>query len=343
MSKTPDIIDMEFLTPGSVWRNSKQKQSRFLFATNMHLPDRLQEDYPPMAVYADADNNILSVPLEDFLAKREFFIVDGELETRLNNLLNTDESDEEFHLDGDDGDTLLIEDGDDSELISGDVVDDSNPLFGLSMDEEIVPSGSEAAYQVTYSAEGTGLPEVISPRALSTATEGYSQEPMIQEQKIKHTLFVRAGEGINQDTLRRSFSPDQAEINAIYTFRVMTDEGTVDVDWDTFVGVYPMIRGTKTLYQLIFTTYMPMHYEVPAAPVPEVAAPAPTQATEVVVALGTASVTSSTVVAALNPVPAPVAPTPTVQVAAAPTPVAQAQIPATIAVVPAPAVTVAPA
>jgi hypothetical protein len=327
---------MEMMTAGSIWINKKGKQSRFLFATNRNLPEHIQEVYPPMAVYADENNNILSVPIVDFLSKRKFHHVEPELEQRLDTLLTEVQEDDvasQFSLDEDDSDTLLISDDDDEPAVGG--TDESNvegtedieSVFGNVEDaDEALPG-----LRVTYSAEGTGLPEVIETSLLSRHTEGYSQEPMIQEQKLKHTLFVRAGFGITQDTLRRSFSPSQAEINAVYTFKVMTDEGVVDVDWDTFVGVYPMTRGNQTLYQLIFTTFMQTHYELPDAIEDVQIIESEAVVTEQVVALATPTVAPQTIVAAQQT--APVAPA----VAVAPA----VQVAPTVAV--APAVQVAPA
>lgn len=301
MSNVPDIIDIEMMTPGSVWINKKGKRSRFLHATNRHLPDHLQEIYPPMAIYADEDNNILSVPVEDFLSKRKFYNVDPDLEARVNNVLpDADDEATQFSFDEDDGDSLLISDDDgDESNVQGTIdeeIADSN-LAGASIFDSDEPEAGSEEYQVTYSAEGTGLPEVIAPSILSRHTEGYSQEPMMSEGKIKHTLFVRAGFGITMDTLRSSFHPDNAEINAVYTFKANTDEGIIDVDWDTFVGVFPMTRGQQTLYQLIFTTFAPMHYEVPNTEVAKVADPVNVPEVDTVLVMATPTVTAQTLVA----------------------------------------------
>lgn len=329
MSKVPDIVDMELLTAGSVWTSESGKQSRVLHVTNQHFPEKIKRVYPVQVIYADEADRVNSVPLEDFLAKREFYNVDPGLESRLENLLAISEIDEQedFEL-GDEENLLVLEE------------EEVNPFTGepTTTVQAVETVTDTTAYAVEFSSEGTGLPEVITPHDLARATQGYVQTPLIDKNQTQHTLLVSTDAGINADTLNRSFNPGQAEVNAIYTFKVYTDDGVIDVDWDTFVGVFPMTRGQETFYQLMFLTNTPMHEEAPKSAEMFAAPPAAQQEQEAVVASQQVNpqVVAAVVSEVTPPVQAPVvAQSPAVQTQA---PVAQVQPQVTVS----PAVTVSP-
>lgn len=306
MSKVPDIVDMELLTPGSVWTSESGKQSRVLHVTNQHFTDKIKRVYPVQVIYADEIDRVNSVPLEDFLAKREFYNVDPGLESRLGELLAISEMNEteDFEL-GDEENLLVLED----EEINPFTDEPTAPTHPNGYPKTVAETVTDTtAYTVEFSSEGTGLLEVIAPNDLARAVQGYVQTPLIATNQIQHTLLVASDVGINADTLNRSFNPSQAEINAIYTFKVYTDEGVIDVNWDTFVGVFPMTRGQDTFYQLMFLTNQPMHEETPA-PADMFSSPAPAIQEQVAVVASTqvAPQTVAAVVAEVTPpVQAPV-------------------------------------
>jgi hypothetical protein len=249
--KKPDIADLEMMTPGSIWTRDNGKQRRFLFVANESLPTTYHKEYPPVVVYADENDNIMAVSIEAFLAKCKFFNVDPELETRLQNLLQLPKE-ETFDLGGggeDDGDDLLVADDDAPDEMKETILSDDDSPFATGLQED-----TGTGNMIDFYSEATGLPVVISAHALSAAIEGYVQAPLVSEKKIQHTLLFRPAFGITMDSLTASFTPANIETNVVYAFRVNSKDGTLDIDWDTFLGVYPMVRGGQTFYQVIFTT-----------------------------------------------------------------------------------------
>lgn len=251
--KTPDIADLEMMTPGSVWTRDNGKQRRFLFVANESLPTSYHKEYPPVVIYADENDNIMAVSIEAFLAKCKFFNVDPELETRLQNLLQLPKE-ETFDLGGDsddDGDDLLVADGDaPDEMKQSLFAEDGESQFATGLQDEDLGTGN----MIDFYSEAMGLPVIITAQALSAAVEGYVQAPLVSEKKIQHTLLFRPTFGITTESLTASFTPANIEANVVYAFRVNSKDGTLDIDWDTFLGVYPMVRGSQTFYQVIFTT-----------------------------------------------------------------------------------------
>jgi len=244
-SKQIDIATLEMLTPGSTWRRANGKEVRYLFTVNENLPAKMADEYPPLVVYADGDDNILAVPLETFLNKRDFFNVDPFLEKRLGDLLTiTESSDEVFDLDGDDN--LLVEDDDAPSASAGD-----ESVDGTEQAKEFREVNTSVTFMRFNNAT---LPIIVEPEQLSEAVEGYAQAPLIDLGLIQHTLIFRAMPGISKDTLFASFSPVKTEENAIFIFNVVTEDGVLTIDWDAFVNIYPLVRGNQTYYQAVFTS-----------------------------------------------------------------------------------------
>lgn len=264
-SREPDIMDLEMLTPGSVWVRENGKQSRYLFTTNMNLPTRMLETYPQMVVYADEDDNILSVPVEDFIGKRTFYNVDPGLESRLGNLLafNTEDVSETFDLDSDD--SLLIEDSASTE-VSPESPD--YPQQVMAAVEETLVDQQYNMFPVSYFSGATGLPAVIAPEVLAELTESYQQQPLLIENKLLHILYIRVDKsrGITHDNLYACFSPTRVEQNAVYTFKVQTPDGVLDIDWDALIGIYPYVFQNISMFQVIFSTGVELTYEVADEP-----------------------------------------------------------------------------
>lgn len=256
--RVPDIMDLELLTPGSVWVRKNGKESRFLFLTNAKLPEKFQAEHPQMAVYADEDDNVFSVPVMDFIAKRTFFNCEPGLETRLLNLLAFSAADDDtgFDLlnDSDNDENLLINDSEDDARTDGSegIVESSENVSGqtnFATDEGLVN-----AFPVEFFGAETGLPEIISPQRLCELTECYQQTVSLVDHKYLHTLFIRAANGITKETLYASFSPTHVEQNAVYSFKVRTNEGVLDIDWDGLVGIYPYVYQHISMYQVVFYT-----------------------------------------------------------------------------------------
>ncbi len=262
-----NIMDLDLLTPGSVWIRENGKEARFLFIANDGLPAKQQEMYPRVAVYADEQNHIFSVPVDHFIGKRSFYNVSPSLEIRLENLLAYS-GDEEFNL-NDDEDELFISDNEPEETVdsesneasesTGFEVHAASAPHGEVSPVEVTPIKIDASklvnpFPVTYSSGSTGLPEIISSQRLTELTESYQQQPLLSEGKILHTLYIRAASDVNQERLYASFSPTHIDKNAVFTFSVNTAEGRLDIDWDALVGIYPYVFREESMYQVMFTT-----------------------------------------------------------------------------------------
>lgn len=296
MSKIENDI-LEDLTPGSVWRRENGKNSRVLFVTNQHFPEKILRTYPQQVVYADEDNNIISTPVEDFIAKREFYNVDPDLEQRALALLGM--QDEDFEL-GED--SLQVEDDDETEdeavrAVVSDAVEDVDTEANIA--EQIVyndqPRVAAEPEQVeppiTYQYRGTSaaLAEGIDRELLARLTRGYAQAPTEGGRKVLNTLFVDAAPGVDQFSLTDAFTGDAAT----YNFTVETASGSIEVDWDEFVGVYPMVAQGQTSYQVMFYTYpLEEAVDLPADALTEV---------EQVAVVATADVSQEAVAAAAQP------------------------------------------
>jgi hypothetical protein len=254
------IMDLEMLTQGSVWVRKNGKQSRVLFVTNTSLPQEKQTEYPPTVVYADENDNVYSVTLPQFLAKRTFFNIEPALEDRLVNLLAYSPDDsgvEDFSLDDDD--SLLISEPIEAETQDTESVSDTQvtaePTQVNAANEPAEPEYAEPinVFPVSYHSDSSGLPEALSPQLLAELTECYQQQPIVSEGRLFHTLYIRADSRITREKLLACFSPSSG--NAIFTFSVdMGIEGTETVDWDTLIGIYPYAFQHIRMYQVVFAT-----------------------------------------------------------------------------------------
>lgn len=269
----PDVMDLELMTPGSVWVRKNGKESRYLFTTNTNLPVEHQRANPQMVVYADENDNIYSVPVAAFLEKRTFFNVDPTLESRLENLLafsGTGSEGVDLDLLSDSDDTLTLDEGDDEIT---DVASAGDVATPVAVDpESLAPPVSP--FFCAYDAGGTGLPEVITRQRLSEMTESYQQAPLLAEGKLLHTLFISAAPDITRDTLYACFSPMHIDHNAVYTYKVTTPEGEIDVDWDELVGIYPYVFQNQLMHQVVFSTNVERKYETVEIDVPVTTQPA---------------------------------------------------------------------
>lgn len=253
MSKIDSEI-LEDLTPGSVWRRENGKLSRVLFVTNQHFPEKILRTYPQQVVYVDEEDNVISTPVEDFVAKREFYNVDPDLEQRLIALLGDDE--ENFDL-GIGDDTLQVED--DEEETVGNAADDSveniaeQTVYTNARPAPTPTAQARVEPPITYQYRGTSAAkaEGIDRDFLASLTRGYAQAPTEGGHKVLNTLFIDAAPGVDQFSLTDVFTGD----NATYNFTVDTASGSIQVDWDEFVGVYPMVAHGQTSYQVLFYTY----------------------------------------------------------------------------------------
>ncbi len=270
-----NIIDIDLLTPGSVWHRPDGHSSRVLHITNKALPKKMKEKFPEQVVFLDEDDNILSQDVEMFLAKRKFYNVDPDLESRLDDLTATGtfsgHGKDEDTLDLNDDDLLVVDDtndqGQDGDFEPVDEEDaDQQALDALTIKQE---KGAEAA-EVDFGADETNvdlgrpiakfiaqnpeLPAVIDAEELAQAVSSYQQTPNMYDMSTQHVLFIRAEPGVNMKSLYAAFSPKHAQINQVFTFEVEQENEVIAIDWDMFVGIYPAIFYGSSMYQVIFQT-----------------------------------------------------------------------------------------
>jgi hypothetical protein len=249
-----NIADLDFLTPGSIFVREDGREARFLFLTNMALPEKVRKQYPAQVVYADENNNVLSCDIDRFLNKRKFHMVDPELEARLMNLLAISNSDSEDALDlSSDDDALVIEDGEDL----GD--DDGTQSDGQELQKDDYGSDStDNAGPIVKLIPSSDLPSVLDAEYLAQAVSSYQQSPGTSPRSVQHSLFIRSEKGITRDALIAAFSPSSEQSGkSIFTFEVEIEGAPVHVNWNEFLGVYPCVFYGSHMYQVIFTTYAP--------------------------------------------------------------------------------------
>lgn len=258
--RVPDIMDLEYLTSGSNWLRDNGKVSRFLFLTNAHLPQKMQDIHPQMVVYADENDNVMSVPVMDFLARRKFHNIDPALEQRLDNLLAYDGADS-----SEDDTFSLLSDGEDGIEIEDDESIDDTVVADVDQTEEqraeiTANAMANNMFPVFYEAQNPEKPALIDLAFLATVTESYLQQPIHGTDRLCHTLFVREVENIvDSEKLSRCFDPSNAEDNAILSFTVDLGATNVAITGDTFVGAFPYVFQNQRMIQIMVTTGNVVH------------------------------------------------------------------------------------
>lgn len=258
MTHEVTAADLDLLTPGSVWVRPNGVASYFLFLTNDSIPEKHQERFPQMAVFADKDDNILSLPLEEFLSNRKFRHVEGDLEERLLNLLPIeDDSDDQRDLDdgddndGDDGDDDAADGDDDKFDIDG--ADDEQP--GTAIVAGLTRASKQPFISFHSSVTDAVLPQLIDATVLADAVIGYVQSPMLSSQRVQHTLTIAAVDGIHAEDLYNSFSPQRVAHNQVFNFTVQSAEGPLNIEWDEFAGVYTAVSDERgPFWTVVFYT-----------------------------------------------------------------------------------------
>jgi hypothetical protein len=294
---TINAADLDFLTPGSIFRREDGRESRFLMLTNTALPTKLQSKFPPQVVYADEVGNVFSCDIDRFLNVREFHIVDAELENRLNNLLalspegsGTDE--DSLDLDGDD-DALEVSDDDEDggleQSLTGMTGTDTSSGTEETGEGEFLTSEE---VPISFIPNSTELPVVLTAEQLRSAVTSYQQTPSTHDNSVQHALFIRADGNITAKSLIASFSPASEGTTTTYEFEVDLGDGPVTINWDKFIGVYPCVFYGSSMFQVIFSESVSVAVavvdEVLPASAPAAAAPVTAaSAAEVAIAVTT--------------------------------------------------------
>lgn len=262
-----NILNQEFLTPGSVWHRENGKESRVICVTNLTLPEKLQAKNPPQVVYLSENGDFLSTSIDNFLAKREFYNVDGDLESsvlELPNKMSAEDLDAAVDTllgETNSGDDLLvIADDDAGEQFDEKSSADSEDTFIQSAMASLSNLEGFTTGLIQYEAVSAVLPELISAETLQDLTINYDQSPNFAAPgTIVHSLTILQNETFSRDDLFNCFNQDRetAGLNTLFLFRV---QGEL-VDWDTLINVSTTIVNGMAAYKVAL---MSTQYEAEA-------------------------------------------------------------------------------
>lgn len=91
--------ELEFLIPGSVWMRRDGHTVVVLAVTNLEAGRSFRELYPPSVVYMNEKKAMLSMPIENFLAKRKYLENSNRIAATMESLLAFKEADFDTAID----------------------------------------------------------------------------------------------------------------------------------------------------------------------------------------------------------------------------------------------------
>jgi len=217
--------DHALLTPGSVWvreRKGKQFFAIVICTTNSHLPEEKKDEYPEQVVYMDQRGRYNGLPVEQFLRNRTYHDVHPAASYHMEHLLTLPES-EELQFEEDSGESQVEE---------------------SALEEE--ENANSIAF-VLYDAEST---PTIDQQVLSNSLASYQQLPIPDSSDLQHELIFQTSDQITRSSLRQAFSHQDGNH---YCAVVVGGEL---VEWDSFVGVFPMHTGGSEFAIAVFRTQL---------------------------------------------------------------------------------------
>ena len=244
------------LTPASVWVRKDGSLNTVLFISNETLSELAQLKFPPQVIYADGDSNIFTRSVGDFLKDRQFYNVNGELESRLDALFQLDEDsldEEDLLLADEDEDELQVED---PKGLTTDEEEDEEPpewdeseLVGL---DTVSSPSTPYVPPVTYT---TGVDQdLFDLDTLSLLTESYVQDPVISDSTLYHRLFIQAAAGLTKDILHSLFTVTKG-ITLVPTVTASAYfDAPMEIDWTKFLGIYVQVHETTTYFIVVLGT-----------------------------------------------------------------------------------------
>lgn len=106
--KTKKPLELDMLTEGSVWqRTSTGRFVTVIGVTNTHVKNPAR--HPSVVVFFDSMGRVLSENVPDFLNKRTFYNVDPAAETKITDLLQSSDSEEQESMDAFDAIVAKVE------------------------------------------------------------------------------------------------------------------------------------------------------------------------------------------------------------------------------------------
>ena len=236
--------DITFMTPGAVWINEAGKKSTLLFISNLELKPRVQERFPPQAVFLSEDGQVLTKPLDLFMEERTFFNVAPEVESMVDQLLayrdlsDMEEAGETDAEEVPEDDGLELEITDEAPDADDEVVDDGRE--GVDLTAVLEPS------LVSFTQEALPVHH-LAALTLNSAVVAYSQNPLLNEGLTDHIIEfdrkVLEGAGVTVEGLESLFDPDS--VSGVIPSFVVTDSFTVN--WSTYLGVFPKMSKKHSI------------------------------------------------------------------------------------------------
>ncbi len=223
------------LTPGSVWtreRKGRQIFSTVVCVTNTHLPDHIQEQYPPQVVYLDQKGRFNNITVERFLSNRSYYDTDPAVAMNVENIFGTDEESE----------TQFVEVSED-ELVAG--------MGEAAETEQETSAGDQQLVDevpVTFFVEDAETPPAISLDLLSQSLVAYQQRPVPEADTVQHELTFELSDQLTIEQLRGAFSGGG---NPVTSFII----GGQLIEWELFLGGYPMFTAGSAYAIAVFRTH----------------------------------------------------------------------------------------
>lgn len=254
MSENKIAEARSLLTPGSVWLSAKGKPSHVLFVTNESIPSNRANEFPPQVVFADEEGELFNVGIDRFLGNRTFFNVDGELESRIENLLvfNEDEEEDDDAPNPPEGYVDPAEEDEDDEEDEHELTAEEEDLDDV---EQEVKRGLKAVFQFDNT-PGLEKP-VLNSLQLEKALRFYSQDPLIERSQLQHRLTFVLGGDVSLDSLSATFDPNigaASNTRAITAFTISTGDELEATSWDEYLGVYPVYTDTGAFGAVLLGT-----------------------------------------------------------------------------------------
>jgi hypothetical protein len=274
---------VNLVVPGAIWARtdakSKGRRSTILLVANQHLSGRLALEFPPMVTYQDDKGNINTVTEERFTSNRAFYDMDDVVMANVQRLLSV-EVEEEEDDDEDDGSLSLVEDGGLAEGTAdrGKIIKQTVEVIRRPDSPEVVEFEDEesSAQMVLAQVQDTEPTEVtvkdveelphpqldaifisnnatypqLAPELLESSVVQYEQEPILTEDGLglRHKVLVFMNQGLDIEALNTAFDP---EVDNYYSsFKI----NNVVVNWDSYLGAWPVIATDGVYASLVFTT-----------------------------------------------------------------------------------------
>ena len=202
---------MALLAPGTIWtrrtKNGESTESTVLMISNLHLNDRLKEEFPPQVVFLTQRGQILTQNIEMFLAKRELIGEDDRVKGLVDSILNPPEEGEV------DLDAMQLEDSGEGSVLG-----------------ENVAEGEEHSAPVF-------LPAVVEGFDLNDHFLSYSEAPR-DDGDTQHILRFILSKDLTLENLTQIFTGDNSLVDE-FTIDSEAKYATVTINgtWPVFMEV----------------------------------------------------------------------------------------------------------